>query len=35
MTVLNTTDVDLCAAVWAVHAYTIANLDSLLPRGAG
>lgn len=32
MNVLNTTDVDLAAAVWAVYAFSIADLDSLLPR---
>jgi len=32
MEVLDSGDVDKCAAVWAVHAYTVANLDSLLPR---
>lgn len=32
ITVLNTDDVDLCAATWAVTAYSVANLDSLLPR---
>jgi carboxypeptidase Q len=32
MEVLNTDEVDRCAAVWAVHAYTVANLDGLLPR---
>lgn len=32
MNVLNTTDVDLAAAVWAVYAYSIADLDQLLPR---
>jgi len=32
MSVLNSDDVDRCAAVWAVHAYTIANLAAMLPR---
>lgn len=32
MNVLNSTDVDLAAAVWAVYAYSIADLDNLLPR---
>ncbi len=32
MDVLNSTDVDLSAAVWAVYAYSIADLDHLLPR---
>ena len=32
MNVLNSTDVDLSAAVWAVYAYSIADLDDLLPR---
>ncbi|CAF4985426.1 unnamed protein product, partial [Rotaria sp. Silwood1] len=32
MNVLNSTDVDLAAAVWAVYAYAIADLDDLLPR---
>jgi carboxypeptidase Q len=32
MNVLNSTDVDLAAAVWAVYAYAIADLDNLLPR---
>ncbi|CAF3913226.1 unnamed protein product [Adineta steineri] len=30
--VLNSTDIDLAAAVWAVYAYAIADLDNLLPR---
>lgn len=30
--VLDSADVDAAAAVWAVHAYSIANLDGLLPR---
>lgn len=33
MSVLNSADIDKCAAVWAVHAYSVANLPSLLPRG--
>lgn len=32
MNVLNSTDVDLAAALWAVYAYSIADLDNLLPR---
>ena len=32
MNVLNSTDMDLAAAVWAVYAFSIADLDSLLPR---
>lgn len=32
ITVLDKDDVDLCAATWAVTAYSVANLDSLLPR---
>ena len=32
MNVLNSSDVDLAAAVWAVYAYAIADLDNLLPR---
>ncbi|CAF0875394.1 unnamed protein product [Adineta steineri] len=32
MNVLNSTDVDLAAAVWAVYAFSIADLDNLLPR---
>jgi carboxypeptidase Q len=32
MDVLNSTDIDLAAAVWAVYAYAIADLDNLLPR---
>ncbi|CAF0738015.1 unnamed protein product [Rotaria sordida] len=32
MNVLNSTDVDLAAAAWAVYAYAIADLDDLLPR---
>ncbi|CAF1074534.1 unnamed protein product [Rotaria magnacalcarata] len=30
--VLNSTDVDLAAAVWTVYAFSIADLDSILPR---
>ncbi|CAF1219394.1 unnamed protein product [Rotaria sordida] len=32
MNVLNSTDLDLAAAVWAVYAFSIADLDNLLPR---
>jgi carboxypeptidase Q len=32
MTVLNSTDMDLAAAVWAVTAYVVADLDDMLPR---
>ncbi|CAF1566194.1 unnamed protein product, partial [Didymodactylos carnosus] len=32
MTVLNSTDMDLAAAVWTVHAYVVADLDDMLPR---
>lgn len=32
MTVLNSTDVDLAAAVWAVYAFSVADLDDMLPR---
>ncbi|CAF2988860.1 unnamed protein product [Rotaria sp. Silwood2] len=32
MNVLNSTDVDLAAAVWAVYAFSVADLDNLLPR---
>ena len=32
MNVLNSTDVDLAVAVWAVYAYGVADLDQLLPR---
>ncbi len=32
MDVINSTDVDLAAAVWAVYAFSIADLDNLLPR---
>ncbi|CAF3845215.1 unnamed protein product, partial [Rotaria sordida] len=32
MNVLNSTDVDLAAAVWAVYAFAIANLEHRLPR---
>ncbi|CAF3093294.1 unnamed protein product [Rotaria sp. Silwood2] len=30
--VFNSSDIDLAAAVWAVYAYAIADLDDLLPR---
>lgn len=32
MNVINSTDIDLAAAVWAVYAFAIADLDDLLPR---
>jgi len=32
MTVLDPNQMDYCAATWAVTAYTVANLPSLLPR---
>ncbi|PFX28063.1 carboxypeptidase Q-like [Stylophora pistillata] len=32
MTVQDPDDMDLCAAVWTVVAYTVANLDEMLPR---
>jgi len=32
MTVLDPDTMDLCAATWAVTAYTVANLPSMLPR---
>ena len=32
MNVLNSTDIDLAAAVWAVYAFAIADLDDRLPR---
>lgn len=32
MNVLNSTDIDLAAAVWAVYAYSIADLENILPR---
>ncbi|KAK3699086.1 hypothetical protein QZH41_000609 [Actinostola sp. cb2023] len=32
MTVLNADDLDLCAAAWAVIAYTVANMEEMLPR---
>ena len=32
MNVLNSTDIDLAAALWSVYAFAIADLDNLLPR---
>ena len=32
MTVLNADDLDLCAAAWTVIAFTVANLEEMLPR---
>jgi len=32
MTALNADDLDRCTSVWATVAYSVANLDSLLPR---
>lgn len=32
MTVLNADDMDLCVIAWTVSAYTVANLDDMLPR---
>ncbi|XP_065187047.1 carboxypeptidase Q-like [Sycon ciliatum] len=32
MTVLDPDEMDVCAALWAVASYCIANLDSMLPR---
>jgi len=32
MLIMNTTDLDLAAATWAVFAYSIASLDAMLPR---
>jgi hypothetical protein len=32
MSVLDPDEVDRCAAVWAVHAYNVANLLAILPR---
>ena len=33
MTVLNADDLDKCAILWATVAYSVANLDDILPRG--
>ena len=35
MNVLDPYDMDLAAASWAIYAYTIADLDAMLPRGNG
>ena len=32
MTMMNSTEMDQCAAVWTVVAYSVACLDSLLPH---
>ena len=32
MSVLDPDDMDLCAAVWTVVAYVVANMDNMLPR---
>ena len=32
MSVLNADDLDLCTALWAVTVYSVASLDTLLPR---
>ena len=32
MTVQDPDAMDLCAAVWTVVAYTVADLDEMLPR---
>ena len=32
MAVMNRDDLDLAAAMWAVHAYTMADIDAMLPR---
>ena len=33
MTVQNPIDMNLCSAVWAVAAFTVADLDDMLPHG--
>jgi len=32
MTVLDKEQLDLCAAVWTVVAFTVADMDDMLPR---
>jgi len=32
MTVLNADDLDHCTILWATVAYTVANMDTILPR---
>ena len=32
MDVLNSTELDLAAAIWAVYAFAIADLEHILPR---